>query len=391
MGARVSLSQKRFVADPVRRSAPAVVRSRLEPLLPLYGIVRVADLTGLDTIGVPVYSAVRPTAATLSVSAGKGLDRDAAWVSAVMESIEVAVAEAWGASDPDRGDLVRDRSARDLDLPYDVTTLNMHPLSLVTRDSRLDWLRAEDLTTGERVHVPAAAIGLRGRTARGWAPPSFVTTSNGLAAGSTRTEAVLHGLLEVVERGALARAQMPTAVRTAGLEGVLGVVTDRMRSAGCTVVLESLASTRGTTTMVCYLTQPEMPHVFGGSGCHVDPETAALRAVLEAVQSRLSVISGLRDDIPAHTYAELASGPSDLADRFRRTRSADIPLPTPDDRSTDDVLGDLVENLRAESAGPILLVDLASPGAYPAVVQVVVPGVSGAPELPGPQRGSRAN
>ncbi len=47
-----------------------------------------------------------------------------------------------------------------------------------------------------------------------------------------------------------------------------------------------------------------MADVFGGGGAHADPAVALSRALTEAVQSRLSTISGLRDDIPADTYRE---------------------------------------------------------------------------------------
>lgn len=41
-----------------------------------------------------------------------------------------------------------------------------------------------------------------------------------------------------------------------------------------------------------------------GYGAHLDPAVAALRAVLEAAQGRLSVIHGSREDIETSTYAD---------------------------------------------------------------------------------------
>ncbi|MDW6058523.1 hypothetical protein SAZ11_11140 [Streptomyces sp. FXJ1.4098] len=58
-----------------------------------FGITRVADVTGLDTLGVPVVMAVRPAAKTLTVSQGKGASLLLARVSAVMESVELWHAE----------------------------------------------------------------------------------------------------------------------------------------------------------------------------------------------------------------------------------------------------------------------------------------------------------
>lgn len=53
------------------------------------GITRVADLTRLDYIGLPVYTAIRPNSQTLTASQGKGANPLLAKLSAVMEGIEL--------------------------------------------------------------------------------------------------------------------------------------------------------------------------------------------------------------------------------------------------------------------------------------------------------------
>ena len=67
---------------------PAETLARLKPLPPKMGITRLANVTGLDVIGIPVVMSVRPCSRSLSVSQGKGLDLDSAKVSAAMESVE---------------------------------------------------------------------------------------------------------------------------------------------------------------------------------------------------------------------------------------------------------------------------------------------------------------
>ncbi|MGT2531691.1 hypothetical protein ACU4GG_35025 [Streptomyces nojiriensis] len=52
------------------------------------GVTRVADITRLDTIGIPTFQAVRPLSRTLAVSQGKGMTPELAKLSAVMESVE---------------------------------------------------------------------------------------------------------------------------------------------------------------------------------------------------------------------------------------------------------------------------------------------------------------
>ena len=50
---------------------------------------RLADLTGLDTVGIPVYSAIRPFGRSLSSAQGKGVTTDLAMLSALGETVEV--------------------------------------------------------------------------------------------------------------------------------------------------------------------------------------------------------------------------------------------------------------------------------------------------------------
>src|SRR4051794_23313647 len=66
----------------------------LQPRLMAYGITRLARITRLDAVGIPVWSAIRPNARTLAVSQGKAEDDDGARIGAAMEALELAVAEA---------------------------------------------------------------------------------------------------------------------------------------------------------------------------------------------------------------------------------------------------------------------------------------------------------
>jgi ribosomal protein S12 methylthiotransferase accessory factor len=83
---------KRFMDGTHRARSPAETFADFGRHLQAMGITRLANVTGLDVIGIPVYMAVRPNSRSITVSQGKGLDREAARVSALMES-----AEAWHA------------------------------------------------------------------------------------------------------------------------------------------------------------------------------------------------------------------------------------------------------------------------------------------------------
>src|SRR5215470_16074509 len=77
----------------VRQITAEETLARLKPILPEFGITRLANITGLDTIGIPVWTAVRPLGLSLSVSQGKGVTQELAIMSGIMESIEVFHAE----------------------------------------------------------------------------------------------------------------------------------------------------------------------------------------------------------------------------------------------------------------------------------------------------------
>src|SRR5690242_2091930 len=86
-------AEKRFVDGTHRVCTPEETWRRIQPALAAAGVTRVADVTGLDHLGIPVFQAIRPASRNLSVSQGKGLSAAAARVSAAMEALELWHAE----------------------------------------------------------------------------------------------------------------------------------------------------------------------------------------------------------------------------------------------------------------------------------------------------------
>src|SRR5205809_4764727 len=66
---------------------------RVLHLAPVMGITRVANVTGLDSIGIPVAMVCRPNSRSVAVSQGKGMDYLSAQVSGLMEASELYHAE----------------------------------------------------------------------------------------------------------------------------------------------------------------------------------------------------------------------------------------------------------------------------------------------------------
>ncbi|MGZ5563350.1 MAG: YcaO-related McrA-glycine thioamidation protein, partial [Halobacteriota archaeon] len=67
-------ASKTYCIDTHRVMPPAETLKRVQSAVPDIGVTRIADITGLDRIGLPVFSAIRPSAAdgAISVYAGKG-------------------------------------------------------------------------------------------------------------------------------------------------------------------------------------------------------------------------------------------------------------------------------------------------------------------------------
>ncbi|TVQ36210.1 MAG: hypothetical protein EA356_06000 [Geminicoccaceae bacterium] len=340
----------------------AALRRCLSPQLAALGITRVADLTDLDHIGIPVFGAIRPWSRSFAVTQGKGLDADAAWLGAVMEALELRAAEAplTLAAKPERTDLA-------VWLPPSVTAFDG------------PWLQARCWATGAPWRVPAGVVQLdltRPSGLRGWR-----RTSTGLGAHTRRTEAVRHALLEVVERHALGLAR--TNPRDVHLIdggrprcGRLGALLDRLAGLGLPPRLYRLATVAGLVTVKARLASaaPSGAPVFG-SAADVDLERAALRAVLECIQSRVTRLAGARDDLTQRDYAadeEAALLVGLAAQRGHAAWPTDAPTATRDLAEADAIVARLAE----AGLGPVLVVDLASGSPDVRVVKVLAVGLA---------------
>lgn len=279
-----------------RTRPPEQTWREVKPLLAGFGITRVADVTGLDDLGIPVTMAVRPLARTLSVAQGKGVTLDAARVSGAMEAIEV-----WHAERALPPVSLAQAPAADLDLPYAVVELEQHPGSLLTDRVRMDWISARSALDGAETFVPKAAVWL-GRTVHNeWRLHLPSASTNGLASGNTRAEAIVHGLCEVIERdvlSGLADADQAELVDASTVSvPYCAALLERLAERGCWWELRHVPNRFGVPVMSCHLwREDQSAAVVAGSGAHPDPGIALSRAITEAVQTRLTLISGSRED-----------------------------------------------------------------------------------------------
>jgi ribosomal protein S12 methylthiotransferase accessory factor len=304
----------RHRAGTYRSVNPAETWSRIASELHHFGITRVTDITDLDEIGIPTYVAYRPDGTTVAVSIGSGLDPMQARVSATMESVEV-----WHAENPVRGPEFRGAAA-ELDLPYDLRALNLATRSPLTQYCTLDWTTGTGLLSGQPVPVPLDSIRIDFTGGSPWAYALFQPTTNGVASGNTPVDATLHGLFEIVERECIAEylttdpAEWNYCDPEEAHSDYISRIVARLRDAGCAITLIDITSRLGIPCYAAKIWSADVPVLAGGFGCHVDAEIAAGRALIEAAQSRLAVVSGARDDISDGAYRPKRFGtePPDL-------------------------------------------------------------------------------
>ncbi|WP_329061001.1 YcaO-like family protein [Amycolatopsis sp. NBC_01480] len=370
---------KRYFAGTHRTRAPEETWALATGLFDRCGISRVADVTGLDVLGIPTWVAVRPLASTLSVSQGKGATDTAAKVSACMEAIELWYAENL----PAAGEPVT-ASAAELALPYDFTGLQRAARSLVTDRTPLEWLPAGFVGEPRTTLVPRPCVGISSLASPAWSPPLLRVSSNGLASGNCVEEATLHALFELVERDATADLiDRPTGVRdyiapeTVDDPGCAELIA-RIADAGAWLELVDNTRDPHFPCYVAYLWSPEDPSIYSGSGCHTDPAVALSRSITEAAQSRLTVINGTRDDVHGSLYRSHrwdAKQPETPADR---TGSWTRALERVDRVECDSMDEELVRCARlagARTGQPVLAVPLTTVDEPLAVVRVVAPGL----------------
>ncbi|MFJ7305228.1 YcaO-like family protein [Streptomyces sp. NPDC099088] len=280
---------------------------RAEVVLPRMGVTRVADVTMLDEIGIPVWQAVRPNGTIISVSQGKGVSHDLARVSAVMEAIE-----HWHAEQ--EVSIATTDSAANLrnEITYDTSRLGLAQGSLFTDTRPVAWVTAIDLVTGKGTLAPRDAVFLSDLKPPDLSGPMFALSTNGLASGNTQDEAVLHGLLELIERDLVAAAgkerrnQNPSALLAIdSVDGPCSVMLIEALKSADVLVRITNCSVSNVACFAASIWSPTFPFVFNGFGCHFDRDVALSRALTEAVQSRLTAISGTRDDLPMSVYRDL--------------------------------------------------------------------------------------
>lgn len=284
-----------------------------EALAPALGISRVTDITRLDRLGLPVYASIRPRSKGVRVTAGKGVTGDEARASALMEAIEHAVAEPQATDWPRRRLALADVAAQ-LDDVH-VADFVPNPRAKLTPRTMVTTTACERVGYAGRVQLPAELVFYPYREPESPERLFVSTSTNGLASGNSVAEATLHGLLEVLERDALAMNRGRDASRWVDSDGLpepFRGFAEQWRQLGVDLGVRYIPNEFELPCFYAVLSESASTDVnlAAGAGLHVDRDVALSRAVCEAAQSRLGTLHGGRDDI-THFYSKYTLGSQD--------------------------------------------------------------------------------
>jgi len=381
------------------------------------GVTRLADITDMDILRIPNYSAILPgTEDYIWVYSGKGPTKTHAKVSALMESIERYSSLPSGAP------------RNFIQGSYDQvssTSRVLHPEEIVEplgfhyrNDMIMDFLPGVDLSTGQQIMVPAALALFRYSPKAPAVNPFAFHHTNGLASGNVEEEAICHSLCEVIERDAMSLAELrASAIPFHFLKHIMnslkakgypisaisadtfkddpGIFPDvdiseiefepakamanKFSKAGIPLIIKDITSTVGIPTFnassIEWLTH-DYGYLAEGHGAHPDSRIALLRAITEVSQTRAANIQGARDDLRKINYGQDNTDdkrawqfmPSKNTIKFSEVRTY----------FNEDILEDiklLLDHLKGDGLATAIIVNLTNPEIGIPVVRAVVPGL----------------
>lgn len=351
--------------------------------------------------------------ATRVENGGKGVTALDAEVGALCEAIERDCANFQGDEERVRGSLrslgeqaihpndcqlFHERQFRGRDEWNATHALFQYVCARFDEDAVIDWTPAWSLTNRRHRLLPTSLLYFGAPTPPG--PPVVRADSNGNAAGSSLEDAVLQGLLELIERDAVAlwwynRLRLPAVDLDAFGDPWIAELRQVYRELGREVWALDLTADLGVPTIAALSRQvrgaagafgaPE--RIMFGFGAHVDPSLALRRALSEMNQLMPAVL----DFQPAGKHGW--DHDSDAALWLERATVAGEPYLLPDPAAEPlrpaqrpgsgrfTQTGDITADVRAiqsrlEATGlEVLVLNQTRPDVGLPVVKVIVPGL----------------
>ncbi|HRT27520.1 MAG TPA: YcaO-like family protein [Syntrophales bacterium] len=373
---------KVYMLETHRSKTPADTLRFVERVKEATGMMSFRNATDVDRIGIQVFTCDRRRPdGSLTSHTGKGVSAIQAQVSITMEAIERYCSEF---RQEYLEKLVKGpyRELRSRFNVLDPEEMILSQFNDYRPDKDIYWAWGYDIARKEDVLVPACAV---------YHPfhedqtRLINTNTNGVAAGNTMEEAVIHGLAEVIERDAWSIAQYTRRFNDAifiedgpANEFIVGVL-EKFERAGVEVVAKDLTTDVGMPVVAAFsqdLKYRTMAPV-DGFGAHLDPRVATVRALLEIATTRVLLlqkygIEGVCDTPPLYMRdCEEEEDPRFFAYDQKGINELEVGYST-------DIYEDImkvVAGLRACGLERVIAVDLTRPDMGIPTVRMVVPGM----------------
>lgn len=366
--------------------APSKTIEINENKLKVAGITRIADITDLDRIGLPIYTAIRPTAedGAVSIYGGKGITKDHAKASAMMEGFERYSAERQDIDETiiaslseieEFGEYIDPKS---LNLPKEFEKKDISDLSL-------EWSKSIDLISNREYYIPTNAI-YHPYISKDDSQSLFKSNTNGLASGNILEEAILHGIFEVIERDAWSIFELThknyAQIDISSIENEIIIdIIEKFESEGIKIKLMDFTADIKIPTIAASADDTitkDAGLLTLGMGTHLDPEVAILRALTEVAQSRATQINGAREDTVRADFAREAGYErmKRINKFYFRDEEEQIKLSDIENKSTSSITRDIEivkDELISNDIQKILYSNLTRPELDVSVVRVVIP------------------
>jgi ribosomal protein S12 methylthiotransferase accessory factor YcaO len=417
------------------------VQDTLTEIIPLckkIGVTRISDITFMDKLYIPNYSAILPgTEDLIWVYSGKGTTKPHAKASALMEAIE-----RYSSLSGSYHRAFIQGSYLQLSKSYNKV---LHPDEVVESTNQeyndkyaiMDFLPGFDLLTNEKVLVPAEIALYR------YSPkdPAICAFShfhtNGLASGNVLEEAICHALCEVIERDAISIADLcASCIPYNILEKIMDSLKNeetgkypairipaedkfvddssifpdvdiseiaeefdpikrlvkRFTDVGIPLLIKDITQKDvGIPTFVAssieWITN-NYGYFAKGYGTHPDARIALIRAITEVSQTRAGNVQGARDDLKKIEYREddeiykrkwqFMPASSSLTRQNRLFDNKNIiKFSEIKTHMNEDILDDIhiiLYSLKKAGLKRAIIVDLTNPDIGIPVVRAIVPG-----------------
>ncbi|HUH65915.1 MAG TPA: YcaO-like family protein [Syntrophales bacterium] len=373
---------KVYILETHRSKTPDSTLQFVENIRELIRMNGFREASDLDRIGIPVFIChrIRPDKSKTSHT-GKGVSPIQAQVSLTMESIERYSSEF---RDEYRDKLIKG-NYNGLKNNYNVLdprTMILSKISDYDDEKEIHWIQGCDLARGEDILVPACAV---------YHPyhldDAFLmdTHTNGIAAGNTMEEAVVHGLAELIERDAWSIARYDNNFSDALFieddpdNRFIIDIFEKFENAEIEIVAKDITSDIGVSVIAAFsrdLVHPTMKPI-DGFGAHLDPRVAMVRALLEIVTTRALLIQKFGiEALCEHVTAYLGEREGDDDPRFysygrKGLREIEVLY-------SEDILEDvktMIGKLKARGLDRVIAVDLTRADTGVPTVRMIVPGL----------------